>query len=128
MRKIIAIACTIIAALFLMYFVGSGFEKNPSAYIAEYSISEDGREITMKIGVVSSAGYIRKAAVHQQYGGKLYMDCYSAFGGINGHIGAKTSFVLPLDEDTAIIAIYRNKNCYEEVLYKDSDGVWQFKK
>lgn len=119
------ITIAIIAAILLIYFVGSGFQKISSAYIGEYSISEDGRTITMNIGVASSIGYIRKAAVHQQSGGKLYIDCYSAFGGINGRIGAKTSFTLPLDEDTAIIAIYRNTNCYEEVLYKDTDGIWQ---
>ncbi len=130
MKKKAAVAFTtiviIIAVMLLIYFVGSGFMKNSSAYIGEYAISEDGREITMNIGVASSIGYIRKASVHQQGGGKLYIDCYSAFGGINGHIGAKTSFTLPLEEDTAIIAIYRNKNSYEEVLYKDIDGVWRF--
>lgn len=129
MRKKIVIVLTIIVtamiALLSIYFVGSGFNKNSSVYINEYYISEDGREITINIGVASSAGYIRKAAVHQQSDGKLYIDFYSAFGGINGHIGAKTSYTLPLDEDTTIIAIYRNTNYYEEVLCKDADGVWR---
>ena len=126
MGKKTMITFTIIATLLLTYFVGSGFNKIPSAYIGEYSISEDGRKITMNIGVASSIGYIRKAAAKQQRGGKLYIDCYSAFGGINGRIGAKTSFTLPLDEDTELIAIYRNTNCYEEVLRKDADGVWRY--
>lgn len=125
MRKKIRIALAIIASLLLIYFVGSGFMKNGSAYISEYSISQDGREITMDIGVASSMGYIRKVAIHQQESGKLYIDCYSAFGGVNGSVGAKTSFTLPLDEDTTMIAIYRNANCYEEVLRKDADGTWQ---
>jgi len=55
----------------------------------------------------------------------MYLDCYNAFGGINGSIGAKTSYTLPLNEDTTMIAIYRNSNAYEEVLTKDRDGVWQ---
>ena len=58
-------------------------------------------------------------------GGKLYIDCYAAFGGINGRIGAKSSFTLPLDADTEMIGIYRNANCYEEILHKDADGSWQ---
>lgn len=63
--------------------------------------------------------------ISQQMGGKLYIDCYAAFGGINGRIGAKNSFTLPLDADTTIIGIYRNTNCYEEILHKDADGNWQ---
>lgn len=90
-----------------------------------YSVSGDGREITLDIGVAASRGYIRKMEISQQMGGKLYIDCYSAFGGINGRIGAKNSFTLPLDEDTEIIGIYRNKNAYQEVLHKDEDGIWR---
>lgn len=90
-----------------------------------YSISDDGGEITLNMGVASSSGYIRKVVIHQQEGGKMYIECYSAFGGINGNIGAKTVYTLPLDEETTTIGIYRNTNAYEEVLKKDSDGVWQ---
>lgn len=127
MKKKILLTLMIIAALLLIYLLGSGFTKNSSVYIDDYTVSEDGSEITMDIGVASSAGYIRDAAVHQQQGGRLYIDCYSAFGGFNGSIGAKTSFTLPLDEDTTTIAIYRSANSYEEVLWKDTNGIWQRK-
>ena len=70
-------------------------------------------------------GYIRDVRVHQQYGGKLYLDCYSAFGGLNGSIGAKDTFSFELHDDTTIIAVYRNSNAYEEVLMKAKDGSWQ---
>lgn len=125
MKKKATIVLTIIAALFLIYFVGTGFLKAASACILDYSISEDGRNITIHVGVPASMGYIRKAAVHQQSGGKLYIDCYSAFGGLNGSIGAKSSFTLPLEEDTAVIALYQGADCYREVLRRDTDGVWQ---
>ena len=107
------------------YFIGSGFLRNGSVYMDGYSISGDGREITLDIDTASSVGYIRKMEISQQMGGKLYIDCYAAFGGINGRIGAKNSFTLPLDEDTEIIGIYRNENCYEEILHKDADGSWR---
>lgn len=125
MKKGAAIACAVIAALVLAYFIGTGFLKVSSAHIVEYSVSADGREITLQVSVSTSMGYIRKAAVHQQGGGKLYIDFYSAFGGLNGSIGAKTRYTLPLDEDTEIIAVYRGENCYEEALRKDGDGVWR---
>lgn len=125
MKKKVLIVVAIVVTLFLVYFIGSGFGKESSAYINEYSISDDGREITLNMGVASSSGCIRKVVIHQQEGGKMYIECYSAFGGINGNIGAKTVYTLPLDEETTTIGIYRNTNAYEEVLKKDSDGVWQ---
>lgn len=125
MKKKIAIAVIAVLAVFLFYFIGTGFLKNGSTYIDEYAVSEDGSEITLDISVASSAGYIRAATVSQQEGGKLYIDCYSAFGGFNGSIGAKNRFTLPLEEDTTMIGIYRNTNCYEAVLQKDADGIWQ---
>ena len=123
MKKFI-FATIAVLAVFFIYFIGSGFLKNAAVYIDRYEISEDGQEITLDIGVAASVGYIRKAAVHQQEGGRLYVDFYSAFGGINGSIAAKNTFTLPLAEDTTMIGIYRNKNCYEAVLYKNEDGTW----
>lgn len=125
MEKKVTIGIIVAVVLCLGYFIGSGFWKNSSVYVKEYSVSGDGREITLDIDTAASAGYIRKMEISQQQGGKLYIDCYAAFGGINGRIGAKSSFTLPLDEDTAIIGIYRNKNCYEEILHKDEDGTWR---
>lgn len=123
-KRLITIAAAVLL-LFLVYFIGSGFLKNGSVYVDGYSVSADGREITLDIDVAASMGYIRKAAVSQQEGGKLYIDCYSAFGGINGNIGAKSRFTLPLDENTISIGMYRNENCYEEILHKDENGIWQ---
>lgn len=125
MKKKVTIGIIVAVVLCGGYFIGSGFLRNGSVYMDGYSISGDGREITLDIDVAASRGYIRKAAVSQQYGGKLYIDCYSAFGGINGRIGAKTALRCPLDADTTIIGIYRNTNCYEEILHKDADGNWQ---
>lgn len=125
MKKKVTIGIIVAVVLCGGYFIGSGFLKNGSVYVKGYSVSGNGREITLDIDTASSVGYIRKMAVSQQMGGKLYIDCYAAFGGINGRIGAKNSFTLPLDEDTTMIGIYRNKNAYQEVLYKDEDGIWR---
>lgn len=110
MKKRAFIVLLIILVLLLTYFIGTGFMKNTSAYINDFSVSEDGSEITMNVGVSSSMGYIREVSIYQQEGGKLYIDCYSAFGGLNGSIGAKSVFTLPLDKDTTIIAIYLISN------------------
>ena len=119
------IGIIVVLVLCVGYVVGSGFWKNGSVYVEDYSVSADGREITLDIGMTAAVGYIRKMEISQQMGGKLYIDCYAAFGGINGRIGAKNSFTLPLDEETEMIGIYRNENCYEEILHKDEDGTWR---
>ena len=115
----------IILVLIILYFVVPGFMKNQSVVIDGYTVSADGKEITLNVSVASSMGYIRNVKIHQQQGGKLYLDFYSAFGGPNGFIGAKKEYTVPLDEDTSIIAVYRNPNAYEEVLVKASDGTCQ---
>ena len=125
MKKKMMIGMIVAVVLCSDYFIGSGvFEKRFCLYGWIFRFG-DGREITLDIGVAASRGYIRKMEISQQMGGKLYIDCYAAFGGINGRIGAKNSFTLPLDEDTTMIGIYRNENCYEEILHKDADGSWQ---
>jgi len=125
MKKAIIISAIVIIALIGTYLIGSGFLREGEVFIGDYTISADGSEITIDVGVASSIGYVRKVAVHQQEGGKLYLDCYSAFGGINGSWGAKSTYTIPLDENTTTIALWRNTNCYEVVLEKDDDGVWQ---
>ena len=115
----------IIVGILAFYFVGSGFQKQGNAYISDFSVSEDGTEITIKMHVSNSVGYIRKVSEHQQAGERLYLDCYSAFGGISGSIGAKDEFKIKVSEETKVIALYRNANCYEEVLKKNELNEWQ---
>lgn len=126
MKKKVFPVIGVILILALAYFwVSSGFIKNTSVFINDYTVSSDGKKITINVGVSSSMGFIREVKVHQQQGGKLYLDCYSAFGGLNGRIGAKDTFTFLLSEDTSSIAVYRNSDCYETVLVKNADGLWQ---
>ena len=122
--KIAVVVISVIVFLIALYLLLPGFTKQESVYISDYTVSDDGKEMTIKIGVSSSVGYVRKVSVHQQHGGKLYLDCYSAFGGINGSWGAKSEYIIQLDEETEAIALYRNSDCYEVVLNKTEDGKW----
>ena len=114
----------LVAALFVGYFVAPGTFKNGAAAVTDYTVSADGTEITLELAVSDGLGALRKAAVSQQQGGKLYVDCYRAFGGFHGTIGAKDRFTLPLAADTESIALYRNENAYQTVLEKDAAGNW----
>lgn len=84
--------------------------------------------MTITVDAATSVGYVRKVSEYQQYGGKLYLDCYAAFGGINGSWGAKNEHTIQLNEDTEMIAIYRSTNCYDPVLEKNENGKWQYVK
>ena len=123
--RIAIIALAVIIALMTMYLVVPGFTKIGNVFIVDFSVSEDGSEMTVTVGVSSSIGYVRKVSEHQQQGGKLYLDCYSAFGGINGSWGAKSEYTIQIDEDTEMIALYRSADCYDPVLEKDTNGEWQ---
>ena len=127
-KTTIIMILAIIIALAVLYLIAPGFSKQGSAFITNFSVSEDGTEMTINIGVATSVGYVRKVSEYQQHGGKLYLDCYSAFGGINGSWGAKNEYTIKLNEDTKIIAIYRSSNCYDTVLEKGEDGKWQYAK
>ena len=68
------------------------YKATLQVFINDYTVSSDGKKITINVGVSASMGFVREVKVHQQQGGKLYLDCYSAFGGLNGRIGAKDTF------------------------------------
>lgn len=123
--QIIGIVLAVVIVIVGLYLLLPGFLKIGDVHLIDYALSEDGSEITLHLGVSSSAGYIRKVSVHQQHGGKFYLDCYRAFGGINGSIGAKNQFTIPLDADTETIALYRAQNAYDVVLERDEAGNWE---
>lgn len=125
LSRTILIALAVIVVLSAANLVAPGFAKMGNVYITDFRVSENGSEMTITVGVFTSIGYVRKVSVHQQHGGKLYLDCYSAFGGINGSWGAKNEYTIQLDEDTEMIALYRSPNCYDPVLENDANGEWQ---
>ena len=125
MKKTIWILAAMLVLAALAYLGDTGLMRNDAVFVEDYAVAEDGSAITLEIGVADSAGYIRRLAIHQQGGGKLYLVPYAAFGGINGSIGAESRYTLPLAEDTTSIALYRADNAYEVVLQKDADGLWQ---
>lgn len=123
LKKTFFVLSGIVLFAFLLYFFGSGFRRIGSVYIYDFSISQDDRQITIETGVYTSIGYTRAVKAHEE-GGEMILDFYSAFGGINGNIGTKHTFTIPLSEDTEMIAIRRDQNSYQEALRKDENGIW----
>lgn len=123
-KKVISLLCAVIAVLYCAYFIGTGFRKQSGVFLTDFSVSGDGKEAVVTAGSSASAGYTRKMKAHRQ-GERICLDFYSAFGGINGKIGAEETFVLQLDGDIRIIAVYTSENNYKDTYIKNSNGEWE---
>ena len=109
----------------LLVFIGSGFNPRGDVYLADYSVSDDGGQITMQVAVASSVGYTRGFR-SEQGGFNEYVTFYSAFGGLNSKLGAKSTFVLDIDAvNCDEIYFYHGNGGYKLVLQKDTlTGHW----
>lgn len=121
MKKKILIIISIVIAVIIILFIGTGFTKNPNVVIREYSVNEDGNELTFTVGMPYSIGYTRG---YKNKGGGVkshYLNFYNTFGVINSSWGAKFEFVLELDEDDTEIYFNRADGGYELVLQKNEE-------
>lgn len=108
-RRIIAVFAAVFVP-FLLFRVGSGFAER-EVYLAEYTVSEDGRTLTFSVGVPASMGYVR-GFTQKQVQGLQYLTFYSTFGGPNSRFGAKHTFTLTLEEAD------------QEILFNDAQDGW----
>lgn len=126
MKKILVISLLIIVVLPIIYFVGTGFLERMDVLLIDYSVSEDGTELSFNAEIMSSMGFIRD---YKDNGGGVkphYLTFYSTFGGLNSSFGAKNEFVLPLDKDDTEIYFKRANGGYELVLKKNEEtGAWE---
>ena len=120
-KKAIGIA-VLICVFAAAYLVLTGFVKRTDVMLLDYAASEDA--ISLKVGVSSSVGYVRAA---KDDGGGVkphYLTFYSAFGGINGSLGAVDTVTVELEPDDTEIYFYRGDGGYELVLQKAETGEW----
>lgn len=93
--------------------------------LVDYSVSEDGTEITLDVGIPTSTGYIRGFKDNGSGVKPHYLTFFSTFGGINSPIGAEHSFQLELTSDDTEIYFNRPEGGYELILVKDEEtGQW----
>ncbi|WP_405318755.1 hypothetical protein [Frisingicoccus sp.] len=123
-KKITAIAIIVLLMVTLL-LIFTGFRERTDVVLDEFTISEDGKEITFTVGVPTSMGYIRG---YKDEGGGVkphYLKFYSTFGGFNSSWGAKSEFSLELDENDTEIWFCRPNGGYEIVLVKvDETNEW----
>ena len=125
-KKILIIMLAVVVVLSSLYFVGTGFFERSDVYLGDYSVSEDGTELTFNASVASSMGFIRE---YKDNGGGVkphYLTFYSTFGGLNSSFGANKEFVFELDKDDSEIYFKRAKGGYELMLQKNAEtGAWE---
>lgn len=121
-KKVIIISVLIILILGVL-FLSTGRART-DVYLRDYKISEDGKNITLKVGVSSSAGYIRK--IKRTSGSMNYYFTFYSTYGINSKIGAKDTFEIELDQNVDAIYFYTGDKGYKQVLKKDdATGEWE---
>ena len=122
-KRIFIISLIILILLLLGLFLMSGRDRT-DVYLKNFEVSSDGKIMTLKVGVTSSTGYIRKI---KRTSGSMnyYYTFYSTFG-INSKIGAKDTFEIGLDENVDEIYFYTGDGGYKLVLTKNYvTGKWE---
>ena len=126
MRKKICLVMLSMLGLIFAWMIISGYSYQTSAYITDqFVVSEDGKELKFTIAVGSPMGYVRG---FKDEGGSVkphYLKFYSAWGGLNSSIGAKSEYVLKLDPNDTEIYVYHGDSWYSLALKKDIEsGEW----
>jgi len=111
---VIAIFSLIIVAGLLILGTGG---KITDVMLINYSISEGGNVITLKVGKASSMGYIRTLKANE-VGNKKHITFYSTYG-LNSIIGAKNEFQVKLHPACDEIFFYSGNGEYKLELQKN---------
>ena len=120
-KKTLIISIIVIALIVIGLFIASGGSRT-DVFLKDFELSQDGKTMTLKVGVSSSAGYIRKM---KRTSGSMnyYFTFYSTFG-INSRLGAKDTFTIDIDNNVDEIYFYTGGKGYKKVLELNDDGEW----
>ena len=99
MKKPLTIIAIIILLILGAYYIGLGFLPRTDVVVADFEVSEQEDEMTIYTYILSSAGYSRTVKNVSDDPEKMMLKFYSAFGGVNDSIGAKSEFDLPLSPE-----------------------------
>lgn len=119
MKRLILAAAAAIWLLTAAFLTGTGLMERTDVVMLDYSLSDDGGQLTFRVGVASSMGYTRG---FRDAGGGVrphYLTFYSTFGGLNSSLGAQSEFTLELGPEDTEIYFCRPGGGYELVLVKD---------
>lgn len=121
-KRMLIIIITILVLLSVLIILLITGKPRIDVFLKDFIISPSGETMTLKVGVTSSIGYIRKM---KRTSGSMnyYLTFYSTFG-INSKFGAKDTFEIELDKNVDEIYFYTGNKGYKKVLEKNEDGIW----
>ena len=120
-KKTLIISIIVVALIIICFFTASGGSRT-DVFLKDFELSQDGETMTLKVGVSSSIGYIRKM---KRTSGSMnyYFTFYSTFG-INSRLGAKDTFTIDIDNNVDEIYFYTGGKGYKKVLELNDNGEW----
>jgi len=120
-KKLLINSSIVISLIVIGFFIVSGGSRT-DVFLKDFELSQDGKIMTLKVGVTSSAGYIRKM---KRTSGSMnyYFTFYSTFG-INSKLGAKDTFTIDIDNNVDEIYFYTGGKGYKKVLELNDNGEW----
>ena len=120
-KKILIISIIAIVLVLVGLFIASGGART-DVFLKDFELSQDEKAMTLKVGVLSSAGYVRKM---KRTSGSMnyYFTFYSTFG-INSKLGAKDTFTIDIDNNVDEIYFYTGGKGYKKVLELNEAGEW----
>ena len=125
MKKPLTIIAIIILLILGAYYIGLGFLPRTDVVVADFEVSEQEDEMTIYTYILSSAGYSRTVKNVSDDPEKMMLKFYSAFGGVNGSIGAKSEFNLPLAPECKEIYVLLYDDYRLTLAKNPTTGEWE---
>ena len=110
-NKVLIFSAIVIVAIFVFVILTGGIRKD--VVLKKYELSSNGSTMTIKVGVTSSIGYVRKMKLVKE-GNDIYIKFYSSFG-FNSKLGTQDTYnidIVNIDD----IYFYVGKKGYKKVL------------
>lgn len=101
-KKKLSIIIVVLLLLGCAYYFGVGFLPATNVVVTDFQVSEQQDSMTIQTSIATSAGYTRSVKNVSDDPKKMMLKFYSAFGGVNGSIGAKSEFDLPLSPEGGV--------------------------
>lgn len=125
MKKPLTIIAIIILLILGAYYIGLGFLPRTDVVVADFEVSEQEDEMTIYTYILSSAGYSRTVKNVSNDPEKMMLKFYSAFGGVNGSIGAKSEFDLPISPECEEIYVLLYDDYRLTLAKNPTTGEWE---
>lgn len=125
MKKKLSIIVVILLLLCGGYYFGVGFLPATNVVVTDFEVSEQQDSMTIQTSIATSAGYTRSVKNVSDNPEKMMLKFYSAFGGINGSIGAKSEFDLPLSPECKEIYVLLYDDYRLTLAKNPTTGEWE---